>query len=667
MMNQGELDAGKALSTFTGLANRLEKQTSSPQALNRALTAGRDDAAKKAFDVVAAEANLSLTELRTLDTDLYAQHVKTWTELGYSIIKEDLYAPGNPKERMTALKGTALLAVTNAKKALTLAQAAAQNKYKEVELQLKALREQADQSLRQKHRKVFAPFFDGLDQDLKDLVGMVGSQSIKTAQVAVLELTALARRAAQMKSEIEAQPKEGAERVAKSLLDAPEPKELDFDEMNLDWLFSDAADQPEKPTANFRMVMEAVTVIQKSLADKVLQRCLPVHQLMLAEDFKTVQQGIYGLEPQAAFDALRALKLRVNEAIARATTASELRTRFKDADLPAVEQRFLALSGFQADTLRGKLSKLRKEPGAYLKELEARIKSTKALVKEPQQEQKALDELKKILDEINAVIDNNNVLQPEQLVEQEKVAQARAFQKEKEGTQWTALVKDFKRMGLERATTAVNDTDGGDKSQLADLNKMIKRADDIFEDTGNFVGAVELLNNAKQYADRVIAHPKGLKSAARNELPKVKAHWKEAVAAFNKSVDAVVVNINAADDGIDVAGLLGDENDAGAAAKKRLDEAIAKSISMMASLKTLFNANIMDAPIAVLTSKQAATAVKRSSRELAMKYINSYREVIRTDPVLVKLMQKDRPFGNVDFYGLNAALRDLDLNIQRSV
>lgn len=669
-MNEGELDAGKALSTFTGLANRLEKQTSSPKALSRALTAGRDDAAKKAFDVVAAEVNLSLTELRTLNTELYAQHVKTWTELGYSIFKEDLHAPGNPKERMTALKATVLLAITDAKKLLTAAQTAAQNKYKEVELQLKGLRSQADKSLRHKHRKIFAPFFDGLDQELKDLVGMVGSQSIKTAEAAVVELTALAARATKLKTEIEAQPKEGSDQVAKSLLDAPEEPGLDFDEMNLDWLFSDAPDQPdqpEKPAANFRMVMEAVTAIQKSLGDKALKRCLPVHQLMLEEDFKTVQQDIYSIEPQAAFDSLRALNLRVNEAIARAATANELRTRFKDVDLPAVEQRFLALSGFKADTLRGKLSKLRKEPGAYLKELEARIKSAKTLVKEPQKEQKALDELKKILDEINAVIDNNNVLQPEQLVEQEKAAQARAFQREKEGKQWAALVKDFKRMGLERATTAVNDTDGGDKSQLTDLNKMLKQADDIFKDTGNFVGAVELLNNAKQYADRVIAHPKGLKSAARDELPKVKAHWKEAVTAFNSSVDAVVGSINSADDGVDVSGLFDEESDEGAAAKKRLDEAIAKSVAMLNSLKKLFNANIMDGPIAVLTSKSAATAEKRASRELAMKYINSYREVIRTDPVLVKLMQKERPFGTVDFYGLNAALRDLDLNIQRSV
>ena len=45
-----------------------------------------------------------------------------------------------------------------------------------------------------------------------------------------------------------------------------------------------------------------------------------------------------------------------------------------------------------------------------------------------------------------------------------------------------------------------------------------------------------------------------------------------------------------------------------AAAKKRLEEAIAKSISMLNGLKTLFNANIMDGPIAVLVSKQAAKA-----------------------------------------------------------
>jgi len=669
-MTEGELDAGKALNTFKALATRLEKQTQSPQALQRALTAGRDDAAKKAFDAASAEVKLSLEELRTLDNDLYNQHAKTWTELGYAIFKEDLHAPGNPKERMATLKATVLQAITDATQLLTAAQTAAQNKYKEVALQLKELRKQADQSLRHRHRKIFAPFFDGLDQDLKDLSGMVASQSIKTAEAALLELTALAARATKLRSEIEAQPKEGSDQVAKSLLDAPEEPGLDFDEMNLDWLFSEAPDQPdqpEKPAANFRMVMEAVTAIQKSLTDKILKRCLPVQQLMLEEDFKTAQQDIYSLEPQAAFDSLRALNLRVNEAIARAATANELRTRFKDVDLPAVEQRFLALSGFKADTLRGKLSKLRKEPGAYLKELEARIKSAKTLVKEPQKEQKALDELGKILDEINAVIDNNNVLQPEQLVEQEKAAQARAFQKEKETTQWTALVKDFKRMGLARATTAVNEADGGDKSQLTDLNKMLKQAEDIFNDTGNFIGAVELLNNAKQYAERVIGHPMGLKAASRDELPKVKAHWKEAVAAFNSSVDAVVSSINSADDGVDVSGLFDEESDEGVQAKKRLDEAIAKSIAMLNSLKTLFNANIMDAPIAVLTSKQAAKAEKRASRELAMKYINGYREVIRTDPVLVKLMQKERPFGTVDFYGLNTALRDLDLNIQRAV
>ena len=87
---------------------------------------------------------------------------------------------------------------------------------------------------------------------------------------------------------------------------------------------------------------------------------------------------------------------------------------------------------------------------------------------------------------------------------------------------------------------------------------------------------------------------------------------------------------------------------------------------MLEGLKGLFNADIMNAPIAVLASDQKAPA-KRAAREQAMQHINAYKDLLRTDPVLLKLMQKDRPFGAVDFYGLNAALRDLDLNIQRAV
>ncbi len=663
-MSAAELKADEAKTVFKDQATKLQKLATTPVELDKAIVAGRKDTARKAFDTLAGEVQVALNQLRDLSATTFAVHDKTWDTINKSSAKGSLSGPGSPTEKMTALKNTVLQAITSSKETLAGEQRTAQAKYQEVARQIEALKKSAKKSLKSKHYAFFSPFFEALDQDLKDLTGMLESSSVKTVQTSIVELTALAKRVVRLQNEVNTKP-EGDRREAAQTLLGKNDEGLSDDEsdMGLGFLFSEAA----KVTPNFRLVMEAISAISSDLKDKNLGQCMPVQKAMLDEDFKNLQKTVNQQEPVEAFADLRAFSQRLTDAIARAALAAERRQQFWKVELPAVETKFKTLSGFTPDSLRGKLEKFRKEPKAYFSELENRIKGVKGLISEPQKEQKALDDLAKILTDIQAVMDADENMLPEQLVAKEKEAQAREFQQEKEATQWKALVRDFKRMDLERAETAVNEAEGGDKSQIKDLKRMLKQAEDIFGDTGNFIGAVELLNNAKQYAARVRNHPQGLKAASRDELPKVLAHWKTAVAQFNSSVDAVIKNIHDADDDAGVSVLMGEEEDEGVQAAKRLAEAIAKSVDLLSGLKKLFNANVMDGPIAVLTSKRAAVKEKRAARELALKYVRSYGDLLRNDPVLLKLLQKDRPFGSVDFYGLNAALRDLDLNVQRSV
>ena len=63
---------------------------------------------------------------------------------------------------------------------------------------------------------------------------------------------------------------------------------------------------------------------------------------------------------------------------------------------------------------------------------------------------------------------------------------------------------------------------------------------------------------------------------------------------------------------------------------------------------------------------KAGTRECRAAREQALRYVNEYANRLRNDPVLLKLLKPPQPFGNADLFALNAALRDLDLNIQRA-
>ncbi|MDY0746002.1 hypothetical protein SNE35_15885 [Paucibacter sp. R3-3] len=665
--NATELAADQALATFKRLTDKFNGFTASPEALNQAVADGRDDAAMKEFEQLAGPVEEALVALRQRDGTAAALHAKTLAGLrGELKAKTDLHGQDNPREKLKRLSLLVTEAVKTAQDQLNAATLAAKTEYDKVNQQLVALRKLGAKSLGRGNRDLFTPFFDKLEQELKDLLGMVNSPSINTAKAALSELQAMSARATKLQQEVEAQGKQGASGIAQGLLDEP----TDDEDLGLSQLFSDEPVE-ERATPNFRLVLEAVRLITKSLEDANLATCLPAQKLQLDTDFTTLQESIYEDDPTTSFEALRELHRRVTETIGRAATAMELREQFK-LNLVTVQQHFQTLGGYKVDTWAGKLHKLRSEPTAYLGELDQRIVAAKSLTKTPQKEQRALDDLAKIDQEMLAVIstdtdtDEQRQEKQEKRVEQEKAAQARAHQKELEKVKWKALVTDFENMDLDRATKAVDGADGGDDTQITDLKKMLKQAKGIFDDSGNFVGAVELLNSAKQYAARVIAHPMGLKAAARDELPKVRQHWHDAVLAFNNSVDAVTSAISSADDDIDMSGLFGGDDEEDEAAKKRVAEAVKKSVSMLEGLKGLFNANIMNAPIAVLTSDQKAP-IKRAAREQAMQHVNAYKDLLRTDPVLLKLMQKDRPFGTVDFYGLNAALRDLDLNIQRAV
>lgn len=649
------LDAASARTEFETLAARFQKYADSPDQLEQALAEGRRDALMKRLEASVTAVQLLLDTLRAASASaaepLLRQLASIRKSAGSSV---DMTAPGGPLDQLAALKTTVAEAIAEKGRELEQARVAAQFRYEAVKNEIKALRILADESMRSHNKGVFEPFFDSLDEELKDLRGMVDSSSVATTAGAVHELDSLSRRTRQLQAEVLAEPARGDEskKIARELL-GKETLEEDEDEYGLAALFD------ESPKPNFRLVMDAISTINKRLGNKQLGKCMPEHKLRLQEEFKTLREDVYLLPPDEAFAKLKAFNDELSGVLARALDASISRSNFSNI-FGEVQGRFIELGGIKIGSLRGRLSKIRKEPTAYLKELEERLRATQAMVNEPQKEQRALSQLLKIRVEIMRVLEDKAQDDPELLVKKEKEAQARAFQHEKEVTRWEALVHDFKEMDYKRAHLALKNTSGSDVSQARDLDRMLSQAEEVFKDSGNFIGAVELLNNAKLYALRIQGHPKGLKAASRDELPKVRSHWKAAVTDFNASVTELVKKIT------DTVAETPPPVPENPVAEKTLADAVRASTNMLNELKGLFDPNIMDGPIAVMTSS-AAKLKQREAREVAMRNVNQYRELLRTNPVLLKLMDGSRPFGTVDFYGLNAALRDLDLNIQRAV
>lgn len=643
--NTATLDAAAAIEAFEALRKTFETATASPAQVQRTLADGRRKVVLKDWETRVTEVQSLLDALRLRNAEAAFPLAERFAGVRKEALEAaDFSAPDGCLDKLSDLKTELTTLGAAQDTALADAQRAAALKYKDAATGIQGLRAEAKKSLKQRHRDRFEPFFKGLEEELTDLRAMVTSTSLKSAQGASAEIQKLLGRIDRLKQEVVSRPEAEGDRseVAETLLGQDDPDEG----------FGIASLFEETVQPNFRLVMDAVALIQSAMKSDELGECLPVHQFRMKEEFKQLRDETGEMEPSEAFAALKAFHVRVMKAIAQAKDAKVKRDNFA-ISFREVQSQYVKLGGLDITSLRGRLPKvLRKSPTAYLDALDQRLRAAQTMNTEPQKEDRALSTLMTIRGDIMKVLDNGD-----SLVAQEKQAQAAEFQLEKESVRWDTLVKDFENFDLHRAREALKQP-GSDASQAADLDRMLSQARKTFKDTGNFIAAVALLDNAKQYAARVRAHPQGLKAAARDELPKVRNHWKAAVQAFNDSVVKLVATIGTT---IAAAGPPAEPDKA-----RELDEAVKKSTALLTGLKTLFNADAMDGPIAVMTSK-ASVADRRAAREMAMREINRYKAVLRNDPVLVKLVQREQPFGTVDFYGINAALRDLDLNVQRAV
>ncbi len=662
------LDADQTLASYQTLKDELSDLAASKQGrrLKKLAESGAETKARKAFEQASNDANAALAELVSRDSMAHASLLRKWQGI---VATAPDPSGGFEASRlaMVNLKNSEIQpAIQSATQLHSTKLNTARQRYQEAEVKLNNLKKLAKNSLRPKQRSFYEEYFTTLTSELQDLQGLMSSTSNKMLDEAAVACTVFSTRVDKLTNEVNSSKLEigqkGTEETAREGLgesDVNPTQDPEFDELGLNLLF-EGPDPSTQVTPSFRLVVKSVSVILKSLTDKNLTTCKPTLAALLKQDFTNVQSGIQTLDPEPAMEALRRFNARVVQAIRDAEAAAELRTNFKLRQTEA-ESKFKQLTGYAASGVLGSLGKLvkeaKKQTKAYHDELEGKIAGAVGGITTENGETKATQNIEAVIQEINKALADPTVAQ-----QHEVQAQAAVFKGEKEANQWSEQVKRFEQFDMANAKNALNGSDQADWSQWKDLQKMLDQAKKTFNDTKNYVGALELLKNCKMYVQRIIKNPQGLKATARGKLPAIQKRWVTAVNKFNKSVDTVVSTIEqtAAEDKI--ATTITTPETA-----TTQEKAVVKTIDMLKSLKTLFVASVFDGPIAQLSSDKIDVRTRRAARENALRFVRSYAETLRRDPLMVKLITPPQPFGTIDFYGLNAVLRDLDLNLQRSV
>ncbi len=364
---------------------------------------------------------------------------------------------------------------------------------------------------------------------------------------------------------------------------------------------------------------------------KDVKKCLPTDHARVDKEFTALANKINAMEPGAALDALFAFRDSLEPIYSAAKKASTDRTTIKEA----------------TDKAKSDLARIEENAPTYYATLLKQVKKAAADGKKEKGETSALARLTTLQAEIDRAIDPARTT-PVDLAGKEKTCRENNAALKNAVANWEATLKVFETQSLKAAKAAVAGHPEGDKSQIDGLKSLRDKAKEAAK-LGDYAGAVKQLQTATKVAQRAIEAPQGLRHSSRDNLRGVEARWRTAVQQVNAGITAVSNKLQE----------LGQTEEIGnlGPITRSLDELVTGALA--------FNADVFAVAIATLSKKNNALAERRAAREAGMRFVRQYQDRLK-DPILRVLFTKN-PFGTVPLNLINAALDDLDLNIQRCV
>lgn len=451
----------------------------------------------------------------------------------------------------------------------------------------------------------FKTYFEGLKEEFLDLEGMSKSTSIMTLEDTATALRELKQRVASLGK----------------MMDESETGEQG----------STKGVSVKTLRENFRAVTDKLSDIKDLLNDSNLKTCMENRKLKLDNAFKEKQEEAGKLPPKEALKVLAEFEETVSAALAKAEEAASKRTSNK---MMLKEQ-------------EGLLKKVDKKKGKELvADFKARIKAARKQSTTEGQEDQAKAAIDELILELRLVRGSD-----EELLDAETRLKMKKFETEKAKKAWQARLKTFKKVELAQAEKAVSEHKEGDKTQIKDLKRLVNQAQELAS-AEDYKGANGTLDDTLEHARQVIGSPQGLKASSRGKLPRCNANWKAAVVKFNASADTLskAVRDAARDETAD-----------------DIKKAVNVSVSELGHLKRMFNVTAYGATLTILESSKEPVQKRRKAREDALRLVRRHNSDLTEDPLLLKLQSKPRPFGLMDQNAVYAALKDLDLNVQRCV
>ncbi len=440
--------------------------------------------------------------------------------------------------------------------------------------------------------KDFAAYLDGLVQRADDCVGMTGAKTQKKTKKTTTD-------------------------VAGTVVDAA-LKEL----KKLDTEIDEAAQ-------GIAEVAKKLKELREELDDKEFKACVPSRRAVLLHKMrKELRDTCRGMSPQKAL-ATPDGPLAAFEA--------ELKTAQEAATKAGTKRKTIAED---ADKLLEGLDKSLKDASHFKKGIEARLKRAK----KPNEGGEANSEL-----ELKAIA---QILEDAKDDDRRMALESKARLDEQNNEQakkdFEAACDVFEKNDLRLAKEAFDATPKRDRDPgpLRDIRAGYKDAKKTAKQ-GGYVVAKEKLAEIGRQARAYAGNPMGARTTARNNLKKVNAKWKQAVAAYVRAVGELKKSVE------DEATTLGIDANGVKAAQKQLDR-----------LAALFDASRFDKAIKVINDDATDLTQLRMWKEVGLRRLRRYRELLKKDPMLDYI--SPNPFTDFTLDGLEGRLKDLELNLLRA-
>ncbi len=351
----------------------------------------------------------------------------------------------------------------------------------------------------------------------------------------------------------------------------------------------------------------------------------------LNQAWQTLEPEIFSMEPAVATEKLNEFMLRIASAKNAADKVVLMRNEYKDK-LP------------RAKELLEEVSKSKAAPD-YTKQLQARLKEIEKKASTPKTVVQALTSLKALIQDIFEVRTNRETA----LLKEKGVRQAQQDDEVLKKTYQHAQ-KICKDKYLKDAKAAVEDSDG-DPNLPKELTRMLDAAEQTF-DQGDVAKALEQVNLTIERAKQIVANPYGPSIGSRNDLPKDKQVWREAIQAFGQSLDVVSKK------SLELAG------DA-----PNIKKAVDTLDTMLKELKGRFDAMVFDTVVLQLMDEDADVKKRREAREAGLALVRGNQAILSKHPYVKKLLQNPvaKSEFSIAYRRMQSALNRLEANISRCV